>query len=326
MAGNVDMDRGAGGEWVEIIEPQSKDKMFANPSTGEILLEPPYGATVKPTSQNQWWELYDQSSDRNYYYNASTEETVWERPTGNADIIPLSKIQSTPEEHLYQNLPTQNGHDPLTEDEQKSQKLSEVFAHTETDILSPLAMEVGGGDTSFTYPTSHEQDTPSPSSSQDFSQRHPADSSLLDGTSDSLGSVGVHSATRERARTTHNDTGMGSSINESPGSPRHHHAHDERHTPTAPHRVVTPNSPFSEEEVFKQQSRSPSHPSSNLRSPYNDREAELMKSRTLDLPRDKRKAAGGVRKRLGSNPNPAPSAPTAPAKYIHVILEHLLLQ
>ena len=32
---------------------------------------------------------------------------------------------------------SQNGHDPLTEDEQKSRKLSEVFAH------SPLAMEVG---------------------------------------------------------------------------------------------------------------------------------------------------------------------------------------
>ncbi|CAI8043664.1 Rho GTPase-activating protein 39 [Geodia barretti] len=301
------MDRG---EWVEIIEPQSKDKMFANPSTGEILLQPPHGATVKPVSLNQWWELYDQSSDRNYYYNANTEDTVWERPTGDADIIPLSKIQSTPEssdDHDYQNLPTQNGHDPLTEDEQKSRKLSEVFAH------SPLAMEVGGGDASFTYPTSHKQDTPSSPSS-----RHPANSSLLDGTSDSLGSVGVHSSTtRERARTTHNDTGMGSSINESPGSPRHH-AHEERHTPTSlgsPHRVVvTPNSPFSEEEVFKQQSRSPSYPSSNLRSPYNDREAELMKSRTLDLPRDKRKAAGGVRKRLGSNPNPAPSPPTPPAR------------
>lgn len=39
------MDSG-GGEWVEIIEPQSKEKMFANPLTGEILLQPPYGATV----------------------------------------------------------------------------------------------------------------------------------------------------------------------------------------------------------------------------------------------------------------------------------------
>ena len=38
-----------------------------------------------------------QSSDRNYYYNANTEDTVWERPTGDADIIPLSKIQV----HIY---------------------------------------------------------------------------------------------------------------------------------------------------------------------------------------------------------------------------------
>ena len=37
---------GGGEEWVEILEPQSREKMFANPITGEILLQPPYGATV----------------------------------------------------------------------------------------------------------------------------------------------------------------------------------------------------------------------------------------------------------------------------------------
>ena len=121
---------------------------------------------------------------------------------------------------------SQNGHDPLTEDGQKSRKLSEVFSHsplamevgvcirslsltivcapplsftTCTDfsilfpppLLPPLPLpplplcllltllltfslillflpstQVGGGDASFTYPTSHKQDTPSsPSSS-----------------------------------------------------------------------------------------------------------------------------------------------------------------
>lgn len=31
---------------MEIIEPQSKERMFANPTTGEILLTPPEGVTV----------------------------------------------------------------------------------------------------------------------------------------------------------------------------------------------------------------------------------------------------------------------------------------
>ena len=75
--------------------------------------------------------------------------------------------------------------------------------------------------------------------SLNVSPGHPGNSSsLLDGTSDSLGSVATASAGRERARTTHNDTGMGSSINESPGSPRYHH--EDRYTPTSltgsPHR------------------------------------------------------------------------------------------
>lgn len=33
-------------EWVEIIEPQTRERMFANPVTGEILISPPEGARV----------------------------------------------------------------------------------------------------------------------------------------------------------------------------------------------------------------------------------------------------------------------------------------
>ena len=44
-------------------------------------------------SKNQWWELYDQSTDKNYYYNGLTGETVWVKPMDNADIIPLTKLQ-----------------------------------------------------------------------------------------------------------------------------------------------------------------------------------------------------------------------------------------
>lgn len=44
-------------------------------------------------SQNQWWELYDQGNEQNYYYNAHTGETVWDRPGDGADIISLTKLQ-----------------------------------------------------------------------------------------------------------------------------------------------------------------------------------------------------------------------------------------
>lgn len=46
----------------------------------------------KKTNENQWWELFDVNSQRHYYYNAQTQRTVWQRPTG-ADIIPLAKLQ-----------------------------------------------------------------------------------------------------------------------------------------------------------------------------------------------------------------------------------------
>jgi Rho GTPase-activating protein 39 len=42
--------------------------------------------------ENQWWELYDKKTSRFYYYNASSQKTVWHRPQ-NGDIIPLAKLQ-----------------------------------------------------------------------------------------------------------------------------------------------------------------------------------------------------------------------------------------
>lgn len=46
----------------------------------------------KKTSDNQWWELFDQNTSRFYYYNASSQKTVWHKPS-NCDIIPLAKLQ-----------------------------------------------------------------------------------------------------------------------------------------------------------------------------------------------------------------------------------------
>ncbi|KFD47995.1 hypothetical protein M513_11123 [Trichuris suis] len=79
-------------EWVEIVEPHTKEHMYANLITGECCWQPPSGARVKRTHENQWWELYDQNTGRFYYCNAFTQKTVWQRPH-NCDIIPLAKLQ-----------------------------------------------------------------------------------------------------------------------------------------------------------------------------------------------------------------------------------------
>lgn len=83
-------------EWVEIIEPRTKEHMYANLTTGECVWDPPMGVKIKLTDDNQWWELFDQNTSRFYYYNASSQLTVWHRPK-NCDIIPLAKLQTLKE-------------------------------------------------------------------------------------------------------------------------------------------------------------------------------------------------------------------------------------
>ncbi|XP_017159820.1 rho GTPase-activating protein 39 [Poecilia reticulata] len=80
-------------EWVEIIEPRTRERMYANLLTGECVWDPPQGVCIKRTGENQWWELFDPNTSRFYYYNASTQRTVWHRPQG-CDIIPLAKLQT----------------------------------------------------------------------------------------------------------------------------------------------------------------------------------------------------------------------------------------
>ncbi|XP_017914250.1 PREDICTED: rho GTPase-activating protein 39 isoform X4 [Capra hircus] len=67
--------------------------MYANLVTGECVWDPPTGVRIKRTSENQWWELFDPNTSRFYYYNASTQRTVWHRPQ-DCDIIPLAKLQT----------------------------------------------------------------------------------------------------------------------------------------------------------------------------------------------------------------------------------------
>ncbi|XP_054151321.1 rho GTPase-activating protein 39, partial [Melozone crissalis] len=80
-------------EWVEIIEPRTRERMYANLITGECVWDPPAGVRIKRTNENQWWELFDPNTSRFYYYNATTQRTVWHRPQ-NCDIIPLAKLQT----------------------------------------------------------------------------------------------------------------------------------------------------------------------------------------------------------------------------------------
>ncbi|VDM55884.1 unnamed protein product [Angiostrongylus costaricensis] len=85
-------------EWVEIVEPQTKQHMYANLITGQCSWEPPPGAIVKRTHENQWWELFDSKTNRYYYYNAASMKTIWQRPAGpEIDIIPLAKLQTLKE-------------------------------------------------------------------------------------------------------------------------------------------------------------------------------------------------------------------------------------
>ncbi|XP_053501860.1 rho GTPase-activating protein 39 isoform X2 [Ictalurus furcatus] len=80
-------------EWVEIIEPRTRERMYANLLTGECVWDAPAGVHIKRSGPDQWWELFDSNTSRFYYYNASTQRTVWHRPHG-CDIIPLAKLQT----------------------------------------------------------------------------------------------------------------------------------------------------------------------------------------------------------------------------------------
>ncbi|XP_011137840.1 uncharacterized protein DDB_G0283357 isoform X2 [Harpegnathos saltator] len=117
-------------EWVEIIEPRTKEHMYANLTTGECVWDPPPGVPVKKTDNNQWWELFDQNTSRFYYYNATSQKTVWHRPT-DCDIIPLAKLQT-----LKQNTEPPSG---STSDAQKvtePRKKESVSTQTQTPSVS----------------------------------------------------------------------------------------------------------------------------------------------------------------------------------------------
>ncbi|MBN3272699.1 RHG39 protein, partial [Polyodon spathula] len=80
-------------DWVEILEPRSRERMFVNLLTGECGWEPPANVAVRQSDGSQWWELFDQNNNRFYYYNSATRQTEWHRPQ-NCDVVPLAQLQA----------------------------------------------------------------------------------------------------------------------------------------------------------------------------------------------------------------------------------------
>ena len=84
-------------DWVEILEPRSGEKMFVNLVSGDCGWDEPRGVAIKRLHEqdgHQWWELFDSKTSRFYYYNATTQQTCWQKPkSSSAIIIPLAKFQ-----------------------------------------------------------------------------------------------------------------------------------------------------------------------------------------------------------------------------------------
>ncbi|XP_048338406.1 rho GTPase-activating protein 39-like [Sphaerodactylus townsendi] len=107
--------------------------MYANLITGECVWDPPAGVRIKRTNENQWWELFDSNTSRFYYYNATTQRTVWHRPQ-NCDIIPLAKLQTL----------KQNTESPRASTENSPGRSSNVSREGSTS--SSLEQELEGGE------------------------------------------------------------------------------------------------------------------------------------------------------------------------------------
>uniref|UniRef100_A0A8C5RZX5 Rho GTPase activating protein 39 n=1 Tax=Laticauda laticaudata TaxID=8630 RepID=A0A8C5RZX5_LATLA len=107
--------------------------MYANLITGECVWDPPAGVRIKRTNENQWWELFDPNTSRFYYYNATTQRTVWHRPQ-NCDIIPLAKLQTL----------KQNTESPRASTENSPGRSTNVSREGSTS--SSLEQELEGGE------------------------------------------------------------------------------------------------------------------------------------------------------------------------------------
>ncbi|XP_069165185.1 dentin sialophosphoprotein isoform X4 [Procambarus clarkii] len=89
----------------------------------------------KKFDDNQWWELFDINTSRFYYYNATSQKTVWHRPQ-NCDIIPLAKLQQ-----IKQNT-------EVAEDEEGRKVVRESIGTQTPSKAGPLALTLPAAVTS----------------------------------------------------------------------------------------------------------------------------------------------------------------------------------
>jgi Rho GTPase-activating protein 39 len=111
--------------------------IVSNSNAADVLVSKTFSRSfqnvpIKRSNSSQWWELFDPKTDRFYYYNCSSQKTVWHKPT-NCDIIPLAKLQI-----LKQNTePTHN--EPKDAPQTIQQRLNQHKRHSEsikTDMRS----------------------------------------------------------------------------------------------------------------------------------------------------------------------------------------------
>ncbi|KAI9013423.1 hypothetical protein CLU79DRAFT_769290 [Phycomyces nitens] len=78
-------------DWIEIPVSQSADSLYANPSTGECILQRPTSGTIKPTNpQGDCWELWDDQRQTTYFFHPQTGVLDWHHPV---DVSVVSMVQ-----------------------------------------------------------------------------------------------------------------------------------------------------------------------------------------------------------------------------------------
>lgn len=124
-------------EWVEIVEPKSKTKIYANLQSGICAKFPPKQSSVVKTD-DFWWELFDKKTGKYYYYNPEQQKTSWAKPTSNGDgkrllIIPVSKLKT------FRKLST--GEQQSEKCDASTQTIAHSLISTGTQTISELDLE-----------------------------------------------------------------------------------------------------------------------------------------------------------------------------------------
>jgi hypothetical protein len=103
-------------------------------------------------SNDQWWEILDETSNQYYYHNPHTQETVWDRPNSD-DIVTItnnaaggeavdSHVENTVDTH-QNNIDENSFENTVIPDPLPSVKTPDEFS-TPLDTLSPLDVQFNG--------------------------------------------------------------------------------------------------------------------------------------------------------------------------------------